>query len=59
MARTVTQLTSCTDNNGDVVLIAVCSDGTMWTKAKFGKTVIHQPGLSEQPWVSVSNVPQT
>jgi len=59
MARTVTQLTTTADQEGDIMLIVVCSDGNMYYKDKLGKSVLHQPTLSEQNWVQIANVPQT
>jgi len=59
MARTVTQVTTGVDLDGAIMLIAVCSDGTLWQKKQLGKTVLHQPNQSEQNWVQISNVPQT
>ena len=59
MARTVTQLATATDLDGDITLIVVCSDGNMYYKTNLTKQVLHQPDNSEQNWVQIAQVPQT
>jgi len=61
MARTVTQLATATDLDGNITLIALCSDNTLWRKNKLGKNVLHNPDQSEQTWVQIeiTSLPQT